>query len=106
MNKIQHNRLGEIEILLEAEFGIGKMTYVSSYRIPIENKKTEEIEWKIPYRYGRKLAKHYYALWGNVEDLNTRGITHITTKSGRIPKNPGKYFFQLLESSKNVKYKR
>jgi hypothetical protein len=104
MNKIYHERLGEIEVLFEAEFGINKMTYVSAYRIPVENKKTETIEWRFP-RYGSR-SKHYYALWGNVDDLNTRGITHITTKSGRIPRNPNKYFFRLLESSKNVKYKR
>lgn len=105
MNKTQHNRLGEIEILFEAEFGINKMTYVSSYQIPVENKKTEEIEWKIPYRWGRKLAKHYYALWGSDENLDTRGITPLTTKSGKIPKNPIKYFFKLLRSAKTVTFK-
>lgn len=90
MNTFIHDELGQIQVLLEIERsenyrGTGKrVALVKCFKVPRESgwdNKFDGFETKT-WRAG-KLRPEYYLLWGNTSDLNQRGITHITTKSGR-----------------------
>jgi hypothetical protein len=107
MKKAVHDRLGEIEILLEYEKEEKRVAFVSAYKSPRLNPHTEKNEWiRNPRQFGKPLKKHYYALWGNSEDLDLRGITHLRTPKNCDPRNPNKYFFELLRSVDFVTFKK
>jgi len=107
MKRKFHDRLGEIEILLEYEYKEKKIAFVCAYRYPKLDPHTEKNVWVKPTRqWGKDLKKQYYALWGNDENLDTRGITHLRTPKNCDPRNPNKYFFELLQSSEFITFRK
>jgi hypothetical protein len=107
MNKKYHDRLGEIEVLLEYETGEKKVAFISAYTRPKWNDRTKSNEWIGPQRrYPKPLKKQYYALWGNSDDLDTRGITWLRTPKDCDPRNPNKYFFELLKTVEFINFKK
>lgn len=107
MNKQYHDRLGEIEILLQYESEGKQVAFVSAYRQPKWNHHTDQYEWKtITRQYPKPLKKQYYALWGNSDNLDLRGITWLRTPKNHDPRNPNKYFFELLKSVKFINFKK
>lgn len=52
----------------------------------------------------------YYVLWGHKEgDMNRRGVTQITTKSGynvRSLSSATKHFFEFVDAAKLVEFKK
>jgi hypothetical protein len=108
MSTLQHHdRLGEIEVLLEYEAEGKKIAFVSTYKRPKWNEHTESNEWIRPQRhYTKPLKKQYYALWGKSDDLDTRGITWIRTPKDCDPRNPSKYFFEFLKTVEFINFKK
>lgn len=88
MRKFYHNELGHIQVLLEIErcenyIATGKrIALVKGFMVPTETSwnsfKFVDKRWTTG-----KMKPEYYLLWGNTEDLNERGITHLSTPSGR-----------------------
>jgi hypothetical protein len=107
MKKLNHDKLGEITILLEYECGEKKIAFVSSYRHPRWDHHNDKNTWVHPkHQWGKLPKKQYYALWGNDENLDTRGITHLRTPKNCDPRNPNKYFFELLQSSEFITFRK
>jgi hypothetical protein len=90
MEIFMHDALGQVKVLLEIERaedykGTGKrVALVKCFMKPDEGKWGDRFEGYVhkTWRSGT-LKPEYYLLWGNTDDLNQRGITHIKTPSGR-----------------------
>lgn len=90
MKRFYHDELGEVTVLLEVEhcqdyISSGKhIALVKCFQVPRSNGWDGTISGfeRKTWRAG-KLKPEYYLLWGSDEDLNQRGITHITTQGGR-----------------------
>ena len=90
MKTFIHDALGQIIVLLEIERvedykGTGKrVALIKCFKVPREHKWDGTIDgFEAKQWRSGKLKPEYYLLWGNDEDLNQRGITHIKTPSGR-----------------------
>lgn len=87
---IQHDILGQIQVLLEIERAedykdTGKrVALVKCFMIPRHEGWSDKFEgFELKQWRSGTIKPEYYLLWGNTEDLNQRGITHIKTPSGR-----------------------
>jgi hypothetical protein len=115
MNKKFHDSLGEIIVLIEAESNGKFYSLVKSYKTKVQKKTfwgwpTDEYEWQFShYRMSKNQLKgHHYVLWGRSEDLNTRGISHLVTLTGK-PKGPTiliKTFMEFVKTSNSVDFKK
>lgn len=89
-NIIQHDSLGQIQVILEIERaedykGTGKrVALVKCFMKPVEDRWSDKfMRFELKQWRSGEIKPEYYLLWGNTEDLNQRGITHIKTPSGR-----------------------
>ena len=90
MKEFIHSDLGKIQVLVEIErteryVSTGKhIALVKCYMVPREHKWDGTING-FDFKHARvgNIKPEYYLLWGNDQDLNNRGITHLQTQSGR-----------------------
>ena len=89
MNVQKHDRLGNVTILIESElngkfYSLVKSQMIRKTKIKSRRRSGVTNDSEYGYQYRKNLIKsHYYVLWGLSEDLNTRGITHLATPTGK-----------------------
>ena len=89
MIKFNHTKLGNIQVLIDIEhcdnyISTNKhIALAKCYKVPYESHYSGHVQFQSKIDRVGKLKPEYYLLWGNTEDLNERGITHITNPSGR-----------------------
>ena len=116
-NKTQHNKLGDIEVLIEAEIDHssslgatentikGKKYFAlvkSGYKIKKDYTFDYDIKWRSKSKTFGVVVENYYVLWGNSPDLSEMGITHLLTPKLNTFKTttaPTNLFFEMIRSS-------
>lgn len=122
--KTQHNKLGDIEVLIEAEIDHanshladcntieGKKYFAlvkSGYKFKKNRSFDYDIKWRSKNRTFGVVVQHYYVLWGNSPDLSEMGITHLLTpklNTFRSTTTPTNLFFEMIRSSKFMTFKK
>lgn len=110
MRKIKHPTLGEVEVIVEV---MNKGKHFLLVRQKMITRITTK-RWQVT----RKLVKanpmdrnykmHHYCMWGNTNNPEEMGTTHILTKKGTKvqDKMVNRYFFDMVNSSEKITFKK
>ena len=108
--KITHPKIGECELLIEAEIqypqGLKYFALVSSKRKPFYDRKEKKLVFTHTNISGKKAKIQHYVLWGNSPEFELMGITQLLTP-GYAPVRGGKpvrWFFDCIKAAKFVDF--
>ena len=111
MSKIvEHPRIGNCKVLVEAEVAEKHFTLVESLKSPCFDYMVSErpISWRrATTKSGLSSKKQYYVLWGKTTEFDKMGITQLLTDklNAVTGKTVVKRFFEIINASETISFK-
>lgn len=107
--KLEHPKIGDCKVLIEAEVAGKYFTLIQSHMAPRYDKMSRNpVGFKYSHsRTSTKLKSQYYVLWGNTPDFATMGITQLLTDklNAVTGKTVVKRFFEIINASETISFK-
>jgi hypothetical protein len=108
---IEHPRIGNCKVLVEAEVADKHFVLVESLKSPHWDYMIGEkpVNWRrATTRTGLSSKRQYYVLWGNTPDFATMGITQLLTDklNAVTGKTVVKRFFEIINASETISFKK
>ena len=110
MRTLEHPTLGEVEVIIEINNKEKHFYLVRQKMIKKIITHRHQITRKLipAQKYESNFKLYHYCMWGNTNNPEEMGTTHILTKKGTNPqaKMINKYFFEMVNASEKLKFSK
>ena len=108
MRTLEHPTLGEVEVIVEV-MNKGKHFFLIRQKMIT---KITSSRWRVTMKLvkanlmDRNSKMHHYCMWGNTNNPEEMGTTHILTKKGTKvqDKMVNRYFFEMVNASEKLNF--